>query len=90
MNRYPHVDGSRRGLADGDCIHCGASGSLEGEECPVRLRERVNELERSLRALGAYAWTCGQEAPTRDPMLRNLVYNVASDAHRLGLIERGP
>ena len=34
----PHVDGSGRGLDDGECIHCGTAGSLDGWECPVRLR----------------------------------------------------
>jgi len=35
---FPHVDGSGRGLDDGECIHCGTSGSLADWECPVRLR----------------------------------------------------
>lgn len=41
---FPHVDDSGRGLDDGDCTFCGASGSLEGWECPVRLREEVERL----------------------------------------------
>ena len=51
--RLPHVDGSGRGLDDGDCIHCGSSGSLEREECPARLRARVDELERSMSVVQA-------------------------------------
>ena len=85
--RLLHVDGSGRGLADGTCIHCGDSGSLEGSECQARLRIRVDELERTLRDLGTYAVKCVRQAPTRDPMLRELSYNVAMEAHRLGLVE---
>ena len=43
---YPHIDGSGRGMDDGDCIHCGVSGSLDGAECPVRLRKLIRRMER--------------------------------------------
>jgi len=36
-----HVDGSGRGMDDGDCTYCGVSGSLTGE-CPQRLRTALD------------------------------------------------
>lgn len=49
----PHVDGSGRGLDDGECIHCGTAGSLDGWECPVRLREALDaDHLDSLRDIG--------------------------------------
>lgn len=47
-----HVDGSGRGLDDGECIFCGDSGSLEGWECPERLRQRLDEVEAVVKRLG--------------------------------------
>jgi hypothetical protein len=47
-----HVDGSGRGLDDGECIHCETSGNLEGWECPVRLRERLDQVLAAARRMG--------------------------------------
>lgn len=46
MTALPHIDNSGRGLDDGECAHCGASGSLDGWECPVRLREALDKERR--------------------------------------------
>lgn len=43
VSRLPHVDGSGRGLDDGECTYCGSSGTLASEECAVRLRAALDE-----------------------------------------------
>jgi hypothetical protein len=47
-----HVDGSGRGLDDGECVYCGSAGSLEDWECPVRLRERLDQVLAATRRMG--------------------------------------
>ena len=50
-DRLPCVDGSGRGLDDGECVHCGDSGNIDNRECAVRLRERLDALMARLDVL---------------------------------------
>jgi hypothetical protein len=80
-NRLPHVDGSGRGLEDGDCIHCGDSGSLEGTECHVRLRAELDAAVRLLRGAAGWLRHIAHPAPTDAP--RALVEIANAEADRI-------
>lgn len=48
LNPHGHVDGSGRGLEDGECIYCESSGSLILEPCPARLIGALRDAQRRL------------------------------------------
>ncbi len=85
----PHVDGSGRGMDDGECMHCGVSGSLTGAECPVRLRAALDAWQAAgVRMAEAYART--QVVATMGPEAsRQALYTVSVELRDQGIDVEG-
>lgn len=84
-SRLPCVDGSGRGLDDGECVHCGDSGNIDNRECAARLREALDAWDRTGASLAQQVASARLDRiGSSDPRVSGFVFNVGEEVRRHG------